>query len=188
MTPLLWIAFAFVLLVLIFLMVAFFAGKHMSEQQHNVLKVLSALCTAFAGGLITGEALFKMEGTFEAGPKYLISGTSGFALFLVVWFFFPKYPKSYVLQDGCNLSIPKGWTLRHTVDVLAQQDGAVPDYTELTDAELAAPLKPWHIKAKNTSDAIGLLRSVAEDPRAIRKYDVTFDQSTYRLRPLNPKR
>lgn len=176
----LWIGFAFATLLIGFLIFAFFKAKTLTPDQRSILKFLSALCAGFAGALITGDALFKMEGS-TATAKYAISGTAGAALFFVVWFFFPRVT---VLPEGFNASIPQGWTFKDAVDAFAQQDGAVPNYNGFTDLELGATLKAWQLKAKNISDAILLLRSITTQLNAIRKYEVKFESSVYYLNVL----
>src|SRR5580765_2307361 len=85
----LWVGFGLAVLLVIFLMVVFFKAPNMTSGQHAILRFFAALCAASAGALIAGEALFRMQGA-TGGVKYLVSGTAGFALFFVVWFFFPK--------------------------------------------------------------------------------------------------
>lgn len=175
----LWIGFGFALLLVIFFIVAFFKSKTLTPDQRSILRFLSALCAGFSGALITGDALFNIQGSFGAGPKFAVSGAAGAALFFVVWFFFPKVAG---FPDAFNFSVPPGWTFKKTADTLSQQEGAVPDYDGLTAAELAAPLQAWHLKAKDVGDAIRLLRSITTKPDAIRNYEVKLENSVYHLR------
>ena len=176
----LWIGFAFAALLIGFFIFAFFKAKTLTPDQRTILRFLSALCAGFAGALITGDALFKMEGSTPS-TKYAISGTAGAALFFVVWLFFPKVT---ALPEGFNASIPHGWTFKDAVDAFAQQDGAVPNYNGFTDLELSASLKAWQLKTKNISDAMLLLRSITTQSNAIRKYEVKFENSVYHLNVL----
>src|SRR5216684_229306 len=104
----LWIGFGFALLLIIFFIVAFFRSKTLSPDQRSILRFLSALCAGFAGALITGDALFNMEGSFGAGPKFAIRGAAGAALFLQCGFSFQKWqasptPSTSVFpQDGLS--------------------------------------------------------------------------------------
>ena len=86
MSPHLWVA-VLLLSILVFLIVAFFTRPTLTDAQFTILRFLSALCAGCAAWFISGEVLFNMSGQMSGG-KYAISGTSGFALFLVVWFFF----------------------------------------------------------------------------------------------------
>jgi hypothetical protein len=175
----LWIGFGFVLFLIVFFMIAFFKAKTLTSDQRTILRLLGALCTGFAGALFTGDALFNMEGSFGAGPKFAIRGAAGAALFFVVWFFFPK---AAGFPDAFNFSVPARWTFKQTVDELAKQDGAVPDYDGLTKAELSEPLRAWHLEAKDVGAAMRLLRSITATPNAIRSYEVKLENSVYYLR------
>jgi hypothetical protein len=172
----------FAFLLVIFFMVAFFAAPNMTSGQHAILRFLAALCAGFAGALIAGEALFRMEGDTGA-TKYLVSGTAGFALFFVVWFFFPKYtaPATPVAPDSFSVSIPKGWTFQHAAKVFAQKDKAIVDFGGLTANELTAKLSPTEIEAKTVSDAINRLRLITVTPNAIRQYNIKHKDSVYHL-------
>ncbi|HYR78166.1 MAG TPA: hypothetical protein VEM96_20305 [Pyrinomonadaceae bacterium] len=175
----LWIGLGFVIVLVTFSIVAFFKAKTLTPDQRAILKFLCALCAGFAGALISGDALVRIEGSVNAGTKYSVMGSIGFGLFFVVWFFFPKVVG---FPPGFNFTLPLGWTFRQTVDTFANNDGAVPNYEGFDERELDAPLKAWHLKTTDTSDAIRKLRSITENPNAIRKYDVTFDDSTYNLK------
>ena len=174
----LWIGLGFSVLLVAFLIITFFTSKNLTPDQRTILKFLSSLCAAFAGGLITGDALFKMEGNFGAGPKFVISGAAGAALFFVVWFFFPKVAG---FPEGFSISIPRGWTFKNAVDTLVEQDGAVCDFDGLTSEELAAVLTSRELKTKTVSEAIRLLRSITKVPNAVRNYEVKYENSVYYL-------
>src|SRR2546422_9426165 len=77
----------------IFLAVAFFAAKYLTPGQRLILRIMSALCGALAGALISGEAFFNLSRDVPGG-KLTISGTAGFAIFFTIWLFFPKEPKT----------------------------------------------------------------------------------------------
>lgn len=88
-----WIGAGLVTMVLVFFMVAFFVSGQIDEQRFVILKYLGAFCAAVGGGLfILGQAEVKLQG--KVGPgTYAISGTSGVALFLIVFVLFPEYQK-----------------------------------------------------------------------------------------------
>lgn len=178
MNTLQWVGLGFAAALVIFFIVAFFVAKRMTDDQRNLVRFLSALCAGFAGGLFIGDALFKMTGTLGSGAKYAISGAGGFALFFVIWFFFPK---ATGFPDNGAISIPEGWTFRQAVDELSQIDSAVPAYEGFKAEELEAPLRAWKLKIKNVEGAIGQLRSITANASAIRKYIVKHEDSTYRL-------
>jgi len=176
----LWIGFGFALLLVIFLIVAFFKKGELTHAQWAILRFLSSLCAAFAGALITGDALFKLDGTMGPNTKYAISGTAGFALFFVVWFFFPKPPSKPQFKDGFHFSVPNGWTFRQVVEAIVQLDSAVAEYDGFKPEELNTALGARELHADTVKDAIGALRSIAPQD-AIRKYSVDYSRPTYRL-------
>jgi len=191
MSPILWVACLIVFFIVGFLMVAFFAGRQMSEPQYNILHFLCTLCGALAGGFVTGEALFRAQGSFGSGTQYLITGTSGFALALVLWFFFPKFPKTTPSQtppsptppplvDSLSFSVPDGWTFEQMVFELVQKDGAVPDFDGLTAEEVKTPLRAGKLRTRTIAEAVRQLRSFALTP--IREYDVMVEDSTFKIR------
>lgn len=185
MSPIIWAAFVLVLLIVLFLMLAFLVGRQMSEQQYNILKVLSSLCAALAGWFISGEAFLRLEGTLASGPRYLLTGTSGFVFAFIIWLTFPKYPKSQPMQPGFNAAVPGGWTFRQTVDAFVKRDNAFPHYDGFKPEELDAPLREWEFETKTISEAILGLRSITKNPNAIREYDVKRDGSNYHVRILD---
>jgi len=177
----LWIGFGFAVLLVIFLIVAFFKAPNMTPSQHTILRFLAALCAGFAGALISGEALFRMEGG-TAGVKYLVSGTAGFALFFVVWFFFPK-PTAPVAPDRFHASLPAGWTFEQAAKTFAQRDSAIVTFDGFTSQELNAKLSPAEIDTKTIGEAIQRLRLITITPNAVRDYDIKYENSIYHLNP-----
>jgi hypothetical protein len=175
----LWIGSGFAVFLVVFLMVAFFKAPNMTSVQRDILRFLAALCAGSAGALIAGEALFRMEG-YTGGFKYLVSGTAGFALFFVVWFFFPK-PTGPLAPDRFRASLPKGWTFQYAAKTFAQRDNAIVDFDGLTSNELNAKLSPTEIDTRTAGEAIGRLRLITVTPNTIREYDIKYEDSIYRL-------
>lgn len=175
----LWVGFGLAVLLVIFLMVVFFKAPNMTSGQHAILRFFAALCAGSAGALIAGEALFRMEGD-TGGVKYLVSGTAGFALFFVVWFFFAK-PTTPEAPDRFRVSLPKGWTFQHAAENFAQRDGAIMDFDGLTANELKSKLRPTEIDAKTPGEAISRLRLITITPNAIREFDIKYEDSIYHL-------
>lgn len=168
------------LLLFVFLVVAFFRRGQLTEDQRQILRLLSALCAGFAGALLSGEALFSLDSQPTAGTRLAVSGTAGAALFFAVWFTFRRVaPKP---EDAFYLSIPRGWSFRDTVDAVAGQEGATVDYSDLTDAELSTPLQPRELRTRNSKIALEKLRLLTTPPASIRRYDVEYADSEYRLR------
>ena len=180
-----WVGFGLVLLVVVFFMVAFFKAPNMTHGQYIILKFLAALGGACAGALITGEALFKFEGTIGTQSKIFFTGTAGFALFGLIWIVFPRYsappdPNSF------HVSLPDGWTFQHAVETFAELDNnAFANFEGFRDDELNAKLKSRQIDAQTAHDAIRMLRSATLVPNVIRKYEIKYENKTYYLRVNN---
>ncbi|HZR31144.1 MAG TPA: hypothetical protein VFA76_04750 [Terriglobales bacterium] len=177
MTTPLWIGFSFLALLVIFLICSFFFAPRLTDDQRGTLKLLSSLCAGFSGGFLTGGALFEMHKT-AGTTTFGISGTAGCALFLVVWFF---YPRVFKLDDGFEFSIPNGWTFRDTVDRMAQTRHGVSEWRGFTAQEMSALIQRRQISSESLSDAIGQLRLMTVTPDAVRPYDVTREGAVYRL-------
>ena len=169
----LWIGFGFVGLIVVFFMIAFFKAPDLTSGQLAILRFLGALCAGFAGALIAGDALFKMQSDLGEGTKLAITGTAGFALFFTVWFFFPKKEEAPPpAKDVINLAIPDGWTFKQAVDSLGQHDGRPIQYEGFTDDELQARLRSWQLKARDVPHALEMLRAITAETGAIRPYRV----------------
>jgi hypothetical protein len=175
----LWIGVAFTLILVGFLIYAFNKAQNLSAGQHTILKFLASLCAAFAGAAIAGSALFNLH-RVEGGTDLAISGTAGFALFFVVWIFFPKPPETPSYPDGFNFSVPTGWTFQETVDAIVGRDRAFVKYTGFRPEELKAKLKRWEISCPSALDAVKQVGTLAAaGPDTIRDYIVTLENSTY---------
>ena len=80
MTSLQWIGLAFVVGLVTFMITTFFVAKDLTEDQRRTMKFLTSLCAGFAGGLFTGDALFRLTADWDA-VDLLLTGTAGFASF-----------------------------------------------------------------------------------------------------------
>ena len=177
----LFIGFGFAVLLVFFLMVAFFLAPRMSGDQRTILKFFTALCAAFAGIAIAGDALFRLNTT--GSTQVAVSGTAGFALFFAVWFFFPKQQNEDTSKpsDGFSCKISDSWTFQQTVDSLASDDHAVAEYIGFTTQELSSTLRAWQISTNTVLEAMLRLRSITTTPNAIRQYDIARGNGVYRL-------
>ncbi len=172
MTVLLWIGLVFVGLLVVFLMLAFFFQKNLTQDQRTILRFLTSLCAGFAGGLITGEALFELSANTD-WVSMSVSGAAGFALFFTVWFTY-----QLTLPEGLNFSLPNGWSFEAAVTTLASAHGAVASLEGFTDEQRQAVLRGQQIKARTMKSglvAVGELASAGELPR----YDVIEEDSGY---------
>jgi hypothetical protein len=173
----LWVGFGFLSLLVLFLIVAFFTKENLSDDQRTILKLLCALCAAFAGGFISGDALFKMD----LATKVFIASSAGFAAFCIVWFFFPKPPSVPPRPpDAIRFSIPKGWTFKQTVEALVERENAVAKFVNFTPAELQTLLRERELEFTSVREALGAMRLLASNGE-IREYDVNFQPPTFLL-------
>lgn len=178
MTPQLWIGFGFLTALVLFLIASFFFAPKLTEDQRRTMKFLTALCAGVAGGFLSGASVF--EGTWTTPTsKIALSGTAGFALFFVVWFF---YPRVFSVPDAIAMSIPAGWSFRVAADAVVNSASAVADYQGFTQAELDSPVKGKRIETKTVSEALRILRLLPETPGTIRDYDITQNGSVYVLK------
>ena len=178
MTPQLWIGFGFLVALVVFLIVSFFVTPKLTDDQRRTIKFLTALCAGVAGGFLSGASVF--EGTWTTPTsKIALSGTAGFALFFVVWFF---YPRMFTVPDAIALSIPNGWDFRAAADAVVNSVSAVADYRGFTQAELNSPIKAQKVEAKTVRDALIMLRLMSETPGSIREYDISQNGAVYALK------
>lgn len=165
--------YALSVFLILFFVIAFFWGKNLSQNQFAILKILSALCAAIAAGVISGELSLHKEGAMN------ITASSGFALFVIVWFVFPKYKIS--LEDGFSINIPAGKTFKEIINIIVEQDNAFVEFNGFDDNELNAVLKSRQLQTKTIQNAMENLRLITINSNAIGKYAVTKNGSTYVL-------
>jgi hypothetical protein len=155
MTPQLWIGFGFLALIVVFLMITFFKGGTLTPGQYNTLRFLTALCAGFAGGFLTGDALFRWEQDMASGAKFGISGAAGCALFFTIWFTYPPLPPP---DNRLILSIPAGWTFQQAVLGIAKAARRVAQLEGFQPQHLALPLPATDIDAPDALQAMLQLR------------------------------
>jgi hypothetical protein len=178
----LWIGFGFGGLFFIFLMVAFFANKNMTQGQHLILRIMTSFCAGLAAGLISGDASIQISQNLPGGR--LTGGfTAGIAVLLTVLLLFPKYPKPKGLPGhAVNFTFPQDWTFREGVQGLAINDKATATFEGFTSEELDAPIQPRELKADSMSKALAAVRRLTVKAGAVRDYEVHDDGSTYHLK------
>ena len=176
-----WIGLGFATALVVFLMIAFFKAKDMTRGQWLMLKIMSAICGAIAGILISGEALLNLSRQVPGG-KFTVSGTAGFAVFFAIWFFFPKEPTAPLPAVGFNFSVKKGWKFQDTADTLAKSLKTTIEYEGFTPEELSSPLKAWELECKSPQEALERLGSIVDGSSPIRKYRAIYKNSVYVLK------
>jgi hypothetical protein len=176
------VGLALVLVLLGFLILAFFKKDQLNDDQRQILRLLSALTAGFAGALLTGEALFKLDTDMGQNAKLAVQGTAGCALFFAVWFTFKQVTSPPKAPDAFHFSVPSGWKFETVVDALVRQEGALAELLGFTPEERSATLQSRELRAKTPVEALKYLRLLAASGSPIREYSVDFDGSLYRLR------
>lgn len=158
MTPTLWIALGFVAGLVVFLMLTYLLPDRSTPNQHKTLRFLTSLCSGFAGGLFTGEALFHFEQQLSTGAKFTISGTAGFALFFVVWFRYGHWtpPQLPLFGRRFKISIPANWTFEQAARVIAERIGTA-DFQGFQKDELATPMRAVNLDENDEKEALAKL-------------------------------
>lgn len=168
--------------LLVFLVIAYFQAKHLSEGQWAILRLLGALCGALAASFITGEAFFELRGTLGVGGSYAVTGVAGFALFMIIWFFFQKTRGKF--PDDYAFSIGEGWTFEKTVRAIAAEDGSSARFVGFTPQELTSELASQQLRPRTVQRALESLGSLA-NTGAIRPYTVKYEPPVYTLTVRN---
>jgi hypothetical protein len=175
MAPTLWIAFGFLAFLVIFLMITVLIKDKLSPTQVNTLRFLTSLCAGFAGGFFTGDALFKVEGALSNGAKFAISGTAGFALFLLVWF---TYKPVLGLTTGFNFKVLPGMTFEQTVLKIMEANESVHQFIGFIPADLSLVLNERDIQGENALVALEKLRYLNA---LLPSYSVTLVDDVYNI-------
>jgi hypothetical protein len=173
----LWIGVGFLVALIIFVMVAFFAAPKLTSDQRKAIKFLAALCAGVSGGFISGASVFDASWTTPTSTVAL-SGTAGFALFFVVFFF---YDRIFAPDDGLDFDIPSGATFKTASDAAAKLAGVNVDYQDLSSTELSEQLSEGHIKCDTFDQLLRILQIKTVTPGAIRKFNVTEANNIYRI-------
>jgi hypothetical protein len=180
MTPLLWIGLSFVSAIVVFLMITPFV--YLNEQADKNLRFLTALCAGFAGGFFTGNALFRYQQQLGNGTNIFLSGTAGFALFMLVWFTYARKPATAPdpLPNGSvNLSIPEGWTFEQATRAITNTSRRTIHFDGFNQAQLATKLPAIDIEAPTIRDA---LEQLSYKSSAVPAYQVILDKGIYHIR------
>jgi hypothetical protein len=174
-----WVGFGLAVFLVIFAIVVYFRQGKLEAHQWVAFWLLSSLCAGFAGGLMSGEALFKVVQNWGINNQFIVSGTAGAAFFFAVLFTFPKLigrpPEDYAF------SLPSGWTFKDAATAIAQQDQAEVDLSIFNQAELATQLQARELRTETAIRALISLQNLAS-PGAIRKYTVSYSAPTYIFR------
>ncbi|HTC46511.1 MAG TPA: hypothetical protein VK722_04290 [Candidatus Aquilonibacter sp.] len=176
--PAFWAGVVFAGALVAFLAYTVSKGQNLNRAQQNIIKFLAAICAGAAAAFISGSAIFDASWTGPAG-KVAISGTSGVALFFVVFFFFDRTNDP---DDGVEFDIPENCNFRQALDQAAQLTGGVTlDYTSLTPAELAQPLAAGHITSRTFPEFFEAFQLRTKQVNSIRRYKVTETNNLFRF-------
>jgi hypothetical protein len=180
MTPTLWIGFGFLAALVVFLIISFFIKDTSSPTQYNTLHFLTALCAGFAGGFLTGDALFKLDGTMANGIKVGLTGTAGFAAFFLIWLTYPKRTLP-VPKNAFNVTIPNGWTFEAAVDRIVKAAQGVHEFKGFSKEQLAYTLEGREIKTPSAVEAIKRLRYLCKQ---LPEYDVVYSDDIFKIETI----
>lgn len=73
MTPQLWIGFGFLsFLIIVLVYTLLWDDSKKTDRQYVILKFLTALSAGFAGGFLSGKALFKITGNMGSGGEMAV--------------------------------------------------------------------------------------------------------------------
>lgn len=183
MTPWLWIGFGFLAVLLIFLIVSFFAAPNLTNDQRRTIKFLIALCAGFSGGFLTGGSLFQAKWT-SATATIGISGTAGVAIFFAVFFTYNKFISGGGKPDGDNglrIDIPTGWTFQQVANTVSSKDGAGTLFEGFTDAQKQTVLRNQPVTGETYINVLETLGSLAQSG-VIPPYTVTKQGGSYILK------
>jgi hypothetical protein len=169
-----WIAFGILVVLVVFLIVAYFVGKRLEPHQWQILRLLCALTAAFAGWFIPGAIFVEYVQQLSAGGKTLVQVSAGMGLFLLVWFSF----KTISPKPDFAFTVPPGWNLQQAAVTLAKNDQSDVDLSALTANERNAPLQPATLRTGTALKALQRLGSLA-NAGAIRPYTVSYNSPTY---------
>ena len=178
MNPILWIGFGFLAAFVVFLGFTIYKPPPRGTQGRATMRIFSSLCCGFAGGFLTGAAIFNATFTHALG-KVGISGSAGIALFLTVFFFYDKMPQGELnVQDGVTLTITKNCKFSDAADIVGTMTKAGMDYHLLNRDELGADMKEQSIEAKSWEQLLESLRNVTAT-QVIRPYTVKKENGSY---------
>lgn len=158
MTPQLWIGLGFLAVLVVFLFISYFAPDRNTHNQSNTLRFLTALCAGFAGGFLSGDALFKLDTQMSDGLKLTISGTAGCALFFTIWLTRNKPPQTPAPPDTFNFSILNGWTFEQTVRTIVKAVKGVVELKDFTPEQLSLILESTELKNTTAKEALEKLK------------------------------
>jgi hypothetical protein len=178
----LWAGLGFSAVLVAFFIVAFFKRGKWEQGQWVVVRILASLCAAFAAALFTGSALVDYQQEIGTGGRFSFQGAAGFALFFVVWYFFPKFETPPPPPDG-NVSLPPGMTFSEATRLIGEKNldhARSVDLRGFVDSELNAPLlSAALINLKDGRAALLRIRDFTG--AAVGPYDVRLESDRYQL-------
>ena len=179
MNPILWIGLFFTAGLVAVQIYTLYRPPVRGSQGRKTMRVLSSLCCGFAGGFLTGAAIFNATFTHALG-KVGISGSAGIALFFAVFFFYGDDPPPGEIDgpNGVTLTIAPGCKFRDVADIVAAQTQAGMDYRALNADELGAAMRAQPVNATSWEQLLESLRNVTVT-QVIRPYTVKKQNGSY---------
>jgi hypothetical protein len=178
MTPQLWIGFGFAAALVTFLIVSFFISKNLTNDQRATMKFLTALCGGMAAAFFVGDSAFTGNWTGTLGT-YKLSGTFGFAVFFVIWLF---YPKVFRITDEVRVNIPPDCTFEQAANVIASFGAGAVEFDGFTQGEKQARVSEGVLTAKTFEKMLAMLRLKTLQSEVVRAYEISKDDAIFKLK------
>jgi len=175
----LWIAAIGMGVLIAFAMAAYFLPPR--NDGYPILRVLLSLLAGFAAWFISGVALFNLTTTIGQNEQLGVSGSMGFALFLVVFYGMRK-PAPRRPEESVTVDVAPGFTFADTARKIAGSDKNV-RYKGFSDEQLKVPLLPGKLGPLSTIEALRRLgRMVGNND--FPNYNVKYEEPIYVLQVI----
>ncbi len=174
-----WLAFAVLILVAVFFMVAYFT-KPPGGNTAGIIRIFCALLAGAAGMILAGTIVVNVQGRLSDGATLAVQAGGAVGLFVLVWFTFPMPP---VLQQGFNVSFPPGTNFKQAASLIAEAVQSSLDFRGFTPEEETTRLEQLHLKALTPDGALKQLSHMLPKGK-VRAYVVAAEGGAYSIRPL----
>ena len=175
-----WVALTLTIIILIFVMIAYFVTPKGGDSQQPILRVLLSLLAGFGAWFIAGTALFSLSTRLGEAEQMAASGTLGFALFFAV-FYAMRRPRERKAEPSITVDVVSGFTFGDTARRIAGPGSNV-RFEGFTEEQLKVALLPGRLGPLPTvEDALTQLSRMVEKS-GFPAYEVTFEPPIYILR------
>jgi hypothetical protein len=172
------VGIVFAAITCLFFIVAYFF-KPPTPNQAPILRILVSLCAGAAAAFFVGSTAINVTGQLSEGAKWVVSGTGGFALFILVWLTYPT-PKA---PAGLNISFPQGTHFEGAARAIGDAMQLVVDVRGFSDAEKNTLLTSTHLQEKDAVRALTALASMVP-ANSIRAFRVEAIPGGHKIEPV----